>query len=185
MDEKKNHWKVIESETMYKYGYFSIRKDKCELPDGRVMPSYLTIEFGPWVHAVAVTDDGNMILVDQYRHSAKDSFLEIPGGAADKEELDDPKSAAQRELLEETGYQGDELIFLGSHYPNPALQSNQIYTYLSLNCKKVSNPKLDPYEDLSLVLMPVQEIYDLLDSGKLRHSLMIPSLVLARPHLLK
>lgn len=177
------HWKVLDSEELFRSKVFRLRKDRCELPDQRVMPGYYVMEFPDWVHVIPVTTDGQIVMVRQYRHAAEDIFLEVPGGTTDPGEEAQP--AAERELLEETGYKAQSWRYLGAHSPNPALQSNKMHTYLALDCKKVAEPDLDPYEDIELELMSIKDVFKALEEGKVQHSLMMASLALARPELLK
>lgn len=160
-----------------------MRADKCELPDGRVMPRYYTFDFPDWVQAIAVTKSGEMVMMTQYRHSAAEVFLEIPGGSLDPRKSETPLEAAQRELLEETGYLSTRWQSLGVHYPNPALMSNRLHTFLALGCEKVAEPRLDPYEDLTVQLMSVEDVYRSVREGKILHSLILASLFLAEPFL--
>jgi 8-oxo-dGTP pyrophosphatase MutT (NUDIX family) len=172
-------WRILKSEFLLQTGFIRLRVDECELPDGRIMPLYHVIEFPDWVNIVPVTGDGQMILVRQYRHAAGREFLEIPGGGTDPRRHEDPQTGAARELLEETGYRAGEWVNCGFQYPNPALQNNRMHIFLALNCEKVSEPSLDPFEDLTVELMPVREVARRWSEGEFQHSLISSSLGLA------
>lgn len=176
-------WKIRQSQSLFQSGLFRLRTDECELPDGRIMPRYYVLEFPAWVHIVAVTTDLKMIMQHQYRHAAGEWFVEIPGGSSDGHRTEDPLAAAQRELLEETGFGSENWLALGHHYPNPALQNNATHTYLARECTWRQEPCLDPYEVLEVEMMDVGEVYSRLDRGLFKHSLTVASLTLARPHL--
>lgn len=173
-----SHWKILKSFSAFKAGFFNLRVDECELPDRRVMPRYYVLEFPDWVNVVPVTEDGQMILVEQYRHAAGETFLEIPGGSTHPGG-EDSQAAGARELLEETGYAAREWVYCGFHYPNPALQNNKMHTYLARGCVKVQEPQLDPFEDLQVKTLPVAEVMSRLHKGEIRHSLIAASLTLA------
>ena len=177
------NWKVLSTEELFKSGLFRLRSEKCELPDGRVMPRYYTFDFADWVQAVAVTKDGKMVMLTQYRHSAKTVCLEVPGGSMDPRTTEDAMGAAQRELLEETGYSSSNWKSLGFHYPNPALQSNRIHIFLALDCEKTAEPHLDPFEDLEVELLSVKDVYEKVHKGEVTHALILATLLLAQPHL--
>ena len=156
------------------------------MPDERIMPAYYVMEFVDWVNVVALTDDGKIVLVNQYRHAAKRRFYEFPGGTLDPDnKTETPEQAATRELVEETGYAASRLSYLGLHYPNPGLQDNRMHVYLGTGCCKVSEPKLDTYEDLEVEVVDVQDFLQCIEQGRPMHSLMMASLVLALPAIKK
>ncbi len=179
--EKK--WKVLETENIFSTPIMKLRSEKCELPDGRVMPKYYIVDFPDWVHVVAITEKQEVILVEQYRHATRKTYCEIPGGTLDPHVTESPLIAAQRELQEETGYTSSNWKCIGIHEPNPAIQTNRIHTYLALDCKKTHELNLDPYEDLTVLLKPLREVFEMLEQGRFDHSLMMSSLVLAKPYL--
>jgi ADP-ribose pyrophosphatase len=174
-----SRWKILKSEILFKTGFFKARVDTCELPDGRVMPKYYVFEFPEWVNVLPITPDGKIVLVRQHRHGAEREFLEVPGGSTHPGANEDPRLAGERELIEETGYRAKEWISCGSHFPNPSLQGNRMHTFLALGCERVQEPELDPFEDLSVELMTVEEAYKLWLDGGFEHSIISASLALA------
>lgn len=166
-------WKTLQSEQIFKSGIVSIDKDRCELPDGRIMPHYYTLRFPHWVNIVPVTAHGEVILVQQYRHATGKIHLEAPGGAIDRGE--NPQLGAIRELREETGYISNQWILLAENHPNPALQDNLIYTYLALGCEDTGEQELDPYEDIQVVKKPLSQIEELVRQGYIDHTIVVAS----------
>jgi 8-oxo-dGTP pyrophosphatase MutT (NUDIX family) len=124
-----------------------------------------------WVNIIPLTADGRVILVKQYRLGTKDFSLEIPGGMLNEGE--EPVGAAARELLEETGYAGEEPILLGVVDPNPALQTNRCYTYLINNVAFRTTPQQDSTEDIEVQSVPLADIPRLIHEGKITHALVI------------
>ena len=177
-------WKTLESVELIRSPFFRMRKEKADMGDGRVMPAYYIFDFADWVQLIPVTKDLDVVLVEQYRHAYKDTYLEIPGGSIEPNSTEKPEVAAVRELEEETGYLPGVVEYIGAHQPNPALQSNSIHTYLALDCEPTGTINLDPYEDLVVKLIPLKELLEKLDQGELRHSLIVASLCLARKRLL-
>jgi len=174
-------WKVLSTREIFKTGLFRFRSDQCELPDGRIMSNYYVMEFPDWVNIVPVTEDGRIVMIEQYRQAAGATFLEIPGGSMDPKSGEDAKRACLRELVEETGYVPDDLRLIGSHHPNPAMQNNRMHTYIGFGCRLLEKQNLDPYEDIKVVLKEIPEVIELILSGKLTHSIVVASLLYALP----
>ena len=177
-------WKLLNRWEIFKNRFVTLRVDQCELPDGRIMPNYYTLDFVDWIQVVAITPDNKMILIRQYRHGAGDVLLEIPGGTTDPgDEQEDPLVAAKRELREETGYESSEWEYVKFHYPNPAFQNNKMHLYVAKNCKKAGDPQLDEFEDIEVELMNVKDVYKAVDAGKITHTLVLTGLFFAREKL--
>ena len=174
----KASWGVLSSEVLLTLPWFRLRTDRCELPDGRIMPKYYVLEFQNWVNVVALTKDGSVVFVRQFRQARECYTLEIPGGGTNKDEA--PLEAAKRELLEETGYSSNDWQLLGEQAPNPALQNNLMYTYLAKDCEKISEPTPDAFEDLETVLVEEKQVDQLVKSGEINHSIVLGSLLLYR-----
>ena len=176
-------WNVLDKKYIFESSYFNFRSDKCELPNGKIMPAYYTFEFPDWVNIIPITENREFVFIQQYRHSANLSCLEIPGGSMESNTVETPKIAAQRELQEETGYTTNNVISLGSHYPNPALQNNKMHTFIAFNCCKTSELNLDPFEDISVKLLNYTEVKNALFNGKIQNSIISNSVFKAMHYL--
>lgn len=176
-------WKILGSKELFRAGFFVLRSDRCELPDGRVMPNYYIFDFMDWVNVIALTPQNEMILVEQYRHACGEVAIEIPGGSSDPGDDQNYQKAAARELLEETGYEAKRFIYLGRHRPNPAMQNNWMHSFLALDCEQVAEQKLDAFEDIKVLKVPLKEVYEMIFNLKINHSIVIASLMLAHPHM--
>jgi 8-oxo-dGTP pyrophosphatase MutT (NUDIX family) len=163
-------WKVLHREYVAREPWHTVRVDRVELPTGAVIPRYWVSEFRPWVNVVAVTRDGKVLLIRQYRHGLGQVHFEIPAGTTDPGETS-MEAAARRELLEETGYGGGRWSPLMTLCANPALQDNLTFTFLADGVEPLAaaNPGAD--EDLRLHLVAVGEIEALLDAGEVVQAL--------------
>jgi ADP-ribose pyrophosphatase len=166
-------WKILESHHLHKY----VRIDKCELPNGMVIDGFV-LEYGDWATILALTNQQEVVLVRQYRHGAQKVILELPGGAMEAED-ESPMQAARRELLEETGYASDNFIQIGCVSPNPANQTNLIYSFLALDAEKVDGQDLDATEDIEVVLTPLEEVVRMAKTGELFQSMQVSTVFFA------
>ncbi len=168
-------WKTIASTPIADHRIFRIRSDRKINPRTGTEHDLLAIECVNWVNVVALTRDGQLVMIDQFRHGTNTVELEIPGGMMDADESD-PVAAGLRELREETGYEGDSARLIGSVYPNPAIQTNTCYTVLVENCELRHPVELDAAEDVVTRLIPVTEVPALMASGRIRHALVVAAL---------
>jgi len=100
--------------------------------------------------------------------------LEFPGGIVEPGES--PERAGARELQEETGFVATRWTSLGSCYPNPALQTNRLHTFVAHDCRKTSEPRLDPGEDARVELVPAASLKARVLGGEITHGLVLASL---------
>ncbi|MCU0728219.1 MAG: NUDIX hydrolase [Planctomycetes bacterium] len=142
-------------------------------PPGEASDFYV-LGAGDWVNVVALTPEDDLVLVTQWRHAAGRVTLEIPGGMVDTGET--PREAAERELLEETGFAAPEWRPLGVIDPNPAILANRCHTFLALGARQVTTPHFDSNEECGLVLRPWAETPALVTSGVITHALVVVAL---------
>jgi ADP-ribose pyrophosphatase len=150
-----------------------IREDLLEDPRGNTHPRVI-ISAPDWVHVLALTSDGNAVLVRQFRAGIHGDTLEFPGGIVEPHET--PAQAGARELEEETGFVATRWTPLGSCYPNPALQTNRLHTFVAHDCRKASEPRLDPGEDARVELVPAASLRARVTAGEITHGLVLTSL---------
>ena len=164
-------WEKIESEIVVEEFIFTLRRDVSRSPrTGETYP-FLVLEASDWINVIPITPEGNVVLIYQYRHGTEEVTLEIPGGMVDLGEK--TAVSAQRELKEETGYEAEEIIHIGTVDPNPAILNNRCHTYVALNARKVTETQFDGAEDIEVKEFPLAELRQLVASGQITHSLVV------------
>lgn len=169
-------WPCIRSQSKQSYRVFSIRQDTAISPRNGIEHDFYIIESRDWVNIIPITIDHQVVMIRQYRHGSREVTLEIPGGLLDPG--DNPEKAADRELLEETGYQAEEWVKIGVVSPNPAIFSNRCYTFIARNIKKVCDPNPDQTEDIEVALIPLSDIPELIRKGEIDHAMVITAFYL-------
>lgn len=129
------------------------------------------IESVNWVNVIALTADERVVLVRQFRAGSSSVCLEIPGGMIDGDE--EPLAAAARELAEETGYTGGTLELIGDVSPNPAIQTNRLYTVLIRGVVRTHELDLDDGEHIAVETATLAEVQEKLVSGEIDHALVV------------
>jgi 8-oxo-dGTP pyrophosphatase MutT (NUDIX family) len=165
-------WQRIDSETLYTCRIFSLRKDRNRSPRDGQEHDFFVLDSGEWVNIVPITPDNQVVLIHQYRHGIDDITLEIPGGMVDPHDPS-PLHAARREMREETGYDSDDIIPLGSVHPNPAIQGNRCHTFLARNVEKRFATQFDTTEETEVALVPATQLSDLVRQGRITHALVV------------
>ena len=174
MENNDTKWKVLDREYIIKRPWLTARRDKVELPDGRIIEEYYVLEYLDWVNVIAITKDGQFIIERQYRHGLGVNSIELPCGVMEKGET--PLEAAQRELLEETGYGNGKWSKLMTIAPNPGSMSNLTHCFLAVGVEKISEQSLDATEELTVHLMGEDEIKSLLENDQIYQALMVAPL---------
>jgi len=174
MTDRPKEWKRIKSQSGPDLKLFQVRWDSLINPRNNKVLERLVLETKDWVNVVPITSDNTIVLVHQYRFGVSKITSEIPGGLIDSGE--DSKSAAMRELAEETGYTGGEWIYLGSVEPNPAFHTNRCHHWLAMGVQKTVEPVLDMGEDIKVETVSFSDLRDSIIAGKIGHVLALSAL---------
>lgn len=171
-------WTTESSRVVHADRWVDLRAQRVVTGGGTVLDPFYLLSYTDWAVAVAVTADDRLVMVRQYRHGVATTALELPGGCVDPEDAS-PADAARRELLEETGYGGDTVEYLGRYAANPTLQNNYLQVALIRNAVILADPALEPGEELAVELVPVSEVLDLAASGGIVQSMHVAALFMA------
>ncbi len=170
-------WKLIDSRYLIRDPWMTLRADRCELPNGKVLDPYYVQEPPDWVQIVAFDSQDRILITRQYRHAAGIVSTELPCGTVEPNEP--PGDTARRELLEETGCIADTWQALPALSPNPARFTNRAYVFLALNTRQVQAQTLEETEDIEFEFMALAEVLALIERGLFPQAIHIASLFLA------
>jgi ADP-ribose pyrophosphatase len=143
-------WTIVSSHTVLHTPHLHLRSDTVRLPDGNIVENYFVQESRGYSVIFALTAEGEIVLVRQYKHGLGKVILELPAGGIDPGE--EPSHCAARELAEETGYVGDAPEFIASFATNPTGSNGRFYLYLIRNAKRTQEQHLDSTEQIEVVI---------------------------------
>ena len=135
-----------------------------------VMPNSMEGEFGVIRHpgaalAVPITQDGEVIILRQYRFACSQRILEFPAGTL--EEGESPLESIKREVQEESGYSAEKWDNLGEMLPCPGYSDEKIHIFLARDLTKLEKkPEADEDEDIEVLKMSTEKLNEIIESGK-------------------
>lgn len=157
-------WKILSHRyTLDRRPYMVLREDIVELPGGAVIPDYFVFEYPDWVSVLAVSVEGDLIMIRQYRHGVGAVHYELVAGVADADAS--LLENAQRELLEETGYGGGTWEHWMRVSANPATHTNTAHIFLALGVRPMADQQLEHTEEIAVHVIPPAQLRGLLLSG--------------------
>ena len=173
--DDEGRWRTLSSTYLFQRPWLTVRCQRMLLPTGREHPEYYILEYPTWVNIIALTPDDRMLLVRQYRPALDITRYELCAGVMDPSDAS-PLEAAQRELLEETGFGGGEWTKLMVVGPNPSAMNNVSISFLAHGVTKLCVPRLEETEDISVHLFSRDEVYNMLKVGQFAQALMVAPL---------
>ena len=176
--KKEKNWQLIKSEPAIDLNIVKIRHDYYKNPRNEKEVKVIAIEGNNAANVIAKTKTGKIIMVRQFRFGIGDYTLEIPGGMIDDGE--DVLSAAQREVKEETGYVGENWQYLGNILANPVWMDSTIHHYYMENAELKYELELDDAEDVEIILLSTEEVYQKIENGEIKHPHTISAFFFAR-----
>lgn len=164
-------WRVGPSREIARTRVFTLNEHRCESPATGRSGDYVFLDTADWCNVAALTPDGQVVMIEQFRHGLAEVTLELPGGIVDPGES--PAAACERELLEETGYAGAPVEMIGVVSANPAMQNNRVHTGLVRHGVLRGSQHLDGSEEIAVRLVKLTDVPDLVSRGVIHHSLVV------------
>jgi ADP-ribose pyrophosphatase len=164
--------KTLSSKMIYSGRAVKLKVDTVRMPDGRLTTREI-VEHADCIAVIAIDEQNNVLLVQQYRKAIEKELLEIPAGGIDTGE--DIETAVEREMQEETGYLPKKLVRLGGFYSAPGYTTEYLHLYLATDLVP-SRLIAEDTEGIDLVKVPLKDIPALLFSGKIEDAKSIAGL---------
>ncbi|AUI88249.1 ADP-ribose pyrophosphatase [Vibrio azureus] len=152
------------SKTIHTWKQISLIEEDIALPNGQTITHTMIQHPGAAV-ILPITQEGKIVLVNQFRPSLNKWLLELPAGT--REEGEDPLSCAQRELEEETGYSATSLTSLGQVTPLAGFCDEIQYLYVAKNLTKTARYQCDEDEVIEVVTLSKTELEQHIIEGKI------------------
>jgi len=146
--------------------WLTVEHHTVELPNGRLLPDWPWIITPDYINVVAVTEAGLFLCFRQVKYGIEGTTLSIVGGYIEAGE--EPLAAAQRELLEETGYESNDWVSLGRYLVDPNRGIASGHLFLARKARFVAPPIADDLEEQELLLLTREEIETALKSGEIK-----------------
>ena len=168
---------TIGTKRIYEGNIINVRVDTVRMPSGRDATREI-VEHSHAVCIVPIDNEGNVVLVRQYRKPAEDALLEVPAGGVEDGEISE--EAVLRELQEEIGYTAAHLEPLSSFWVAPGWATEYMHAYLATGLRE-SRLDGDEDENIEVVRLRFDEAVSMLKTGEINDGKTIAALLLAQP----
>ena len=176
-------WLCLDTDYPFTYRMFRIRRDKVRLPIGRETDfAYMESRGAVWI--VPVTDDGQIVLIRQYRYAVDDWVWEVPAGGK-HDHVGSDEELARRELSEEVGATCRSLEYVGWFYGAVSISTTRCDVFLALGVQLGGSPHREPGEIIEVHPVPVDEALKMARSGLIKDSKSALALLMCEPYLME
>jgi ADP-ribose pyrophosphatase YjhB (NUDIX family) len=172
----KARWTILDQRP-----WLLVENHTIELPDGRLLSDWPWIITPDFINVVAVTADARFICFRLVKYGVEGTTLGIVGGFIEAGEA--PIKAAQRELLEETGYESTDWTHLGSYRVDPNRGVAVGHLYLARQARYVAPRNADDLEEQELLLLTCSEVETALAQGEVKVLSWAAAIAIALPRL--
>lgn len=158
-------WQILQSDLLINHPFLTVHAQTVQLPDGRIIPQWHHVHTRDYVNALVLNADNQALILEGYKHGLGKSSWQILGGYLEDQEQ--PLAAAQRELLEETGYQSNQWQHLGSFVIDANRYVGTGHFFLARHTHLVSQPNNDDLEQVELKWVSLAELQEALFDGRI------------------
>jgi ADP-ribose pyrophosphatase len=160
-------WKTLSRRVILKHSRFlTVESHTVQLPDGQTIPDWPWVITPDYINLVAITEKNSFLFFRQTKYGIEGTSLAPVGGYIEPGE--DPLAAAQRELLEETGYEAPDWTGLGQYTVDGNRGAGTAHFFLARNARRVGRPQADDLEEQELLHLSLADVEEALESGQFK-----------------
>ena len=160
-------WKTVSKQTILHHSKFlTVENHTLELPNGQIISDWPWLITPDYVNVVAVTPDNKFLFFKQTKYAVGGVTLAPVGGYLEPGE--EPLASAQRELLEETGYQAPDWVSLGRYVVDGNRGAGTAHLFLARNACPVTHPHADDLEEQQLLHLSRADVETALATGEFK-----------------
>lgn len=174
---KTDTWKLLERKKVYGSKFVNLYKDRVELPNGSIIDDYIVVEKPNIVMVVATDNKNNVIILHEYKYGAGEILLTLPAGH--KKENEQSINTAKRELLEETGFVGDDFEELSQIYDYPTKDIHKVYIVRAKNVLRKEKIRHEETEIINYELVSIDELKKQIENKKWKTSSALAAIALS------
>lgn len=142
---------------------FFVEQRVCPGPDGQPINRYMVVHPGAVV-ILPLIEPASVVMIHQMRWGVDEQLWELPAGTLESNE--EPLSAAQRELEEETGFQAEVVSPLNRFYASPGISTEIMHTFIATELKEVGQ-HLDAGEQIRVETMSLDRVKKMILNGEI------------------
>ena len=158
-------WDILErKELLDASPYLKLYRETIQIESGEIVDDYYTIDQRDFTEIFAMVSTREVLCIRHYKHGVKRINLGLPAGYIEKGES--PLFAAQRELLEETGYSAKKWQPLGTFVVDGNRGCGNVHVFFASDLVKKQEPDPDDLELISLETISLKKLPGLLANGE-------------------
>lgn len=174
----RHEFSVTDSESLHEAPILALRRDTVTMPGGSTARREIVEHFGA-VAVVALNDEGQIAMVEQYRHSVERRLWELPAGILDIYG-EDPVDCAARELQEEAGLAAQQWHLLSDIVTSPGFCEEAVRIFLARDLSAVERPEAEDEEaDMQLKWVSLDEARAAVMNGRITNSIAVVGILAA------
>lgn len=158
-------WERLQTKLVLQHPFVTVAMEQLRLPDGTTIPDWPIIYTRDYVNALILNEASEALVLEGYKHGTGGVCWQMMGGYLEPGE--DPFTAVQRELLEETGYQTDSWSYLGTHVIDANRHVGVGYFFCARQARQVAEPLNNDLEDFTIRWVPLTDLHYALLDGRI------------------